>query len=111
MPLHGSTRKRHCSGHWRGLPLPPSLRPAEIPRGASHKMAWQRIHTHPAQKPMDNSPNKALIFTPLPSQAWFVYWFLKTFHTGLSPFIFHADNSSKRREEVIKEFTKIKSPA
>ena len=59
---------------------------------------------------MDNSPNKAVIFTPLPGQTWFVYWFLKTFHTGLSPFIFQANNSSKRPEEVIEEFTKIESP-
>src|SRR5437588_7313464 len=63
------------------------------------------------REPVDNSPNKAVIFTPLLGQAWFVYWFLKTFHTGLSPFMFHTDNSSKRGEEMIEEFTKMESPA
>src|SRR5437588_7245499 len=47
----------------------------------------------------------------MPGQAWCVYWFLKTFHNCFSPFMFHADNSSKRGEEVIEEFTKIESPA
>ena len=62
-------------------------------------------------EPTNGLPNKAVIFTPLPGQAWFVHWVLKTFHRQLRPFIFHADLSRPKRHELIEEFSGVDSPA
>lgn len=62
-------------------------------------------------EPSNGAPNKAVIFTPLPGQSWFVFWFLKTFHQGLKPFIFHSGLPRPVRDQLIEEFSSTTSPA
>ena len=52
-------------------------------------------------EPANGSPNKVVIFSPLPGQAWFIHWFLKTFFPALKSFIFHADIPRPTRNDVI----------
>jgi len=62
-------------------------------------------------EPANGAPNKAVIFTPLPGQAWFVHWYLNTFHPGLKSFIYHSGMPIKDRNTLIEEFSGIESPA
>jgi hypothetical protein len=50
-------------------------------------------------------PNKAVIFAPLPGQAWYVHWHLSTFHWGLKSFIYHARIPYKKRDALLNEFS------
>ena len=99
------------------------------PGGESHyRQSWdpENFHAGPAIRwladelvpillgePANGSPNKVVIFLPLPGQVWFVYWYLQTFHTqaGLRPFIFHADLTREKRNEEINNFSTVDSPA
>ena len=62
-------------------------------------------------KPANSSANKAVIFVPLPGQAWFIHWFLKQFFLALKSFIFHANIPCPKRDDVIQEFSTVHSPA
>ena len=63
--------------------------------------------------PVDGSPNKAVIFSNLPGQTWFINWYLKTFHSqaGLRTFIFHSGRAGPQRNALIDEFSSVESPA
>jgi hypothetical protein len=56
-------------------------------------------------------PNKAVIFAPLPGQAWYVHWHLSTFHSGLKSFIYHAGIPRTKRDELLNEFSSADAPA
>ena len=62
-------------------------------------------------EPANGSPNTAVVFTPLPGQAWFVHWYLETFHSQLKSFIYHSGMSLPDRSNLIEKFPKIESPA
>lgn len=59
----------------------------------------------------DGVHNKAAIFAPLPGQAWYIHWYLNTFHPGLKSFIFHADIPSAKRDDVIEAFSTEDAPS
>ena len=61
-----------------------------------YRQTWDRENSHvgPAMRwlanelvpillgePANGESNKAVIFAPLLGQAWFAYWYLKTFHS------------------------------
>lgn len=56
-------------------------------------------------------PNKAVIFNPLPGQAWYIFWFLTTFHPQLKTFNYHSGLPRSRRTEMIEEFSRVDQPA
>ena len=91
-----------------------------------YRQTWGRetVHEGPAIRWLRNkfvpillgesangSPNQAIIFAPLPGQAWFIHWFLETFFPALKSFIFHADIPRPKRDDVIQEFSTVDSPA
>ena len=95
-------------------------------RDYQYRQTWDRetVHEGPAIRWLRNkfvpillvelangSPNKAVIFSPLPGQAWFIHWFLKTFFPALKSFIFHADIPRPKCDDVIQEFSTVDSPA
>ena len=59
----------------------------------------------------NGQPNEAVIFVPLPGQAWYVHWHLQTFHPGLKTFICHSLMSRPKRDELLNEFSSVNAPA
>ena len=62
-------------------------------------------------EPADGSPNKAVVFAPLPGQAWFIFWYFRTFHPGVKAFMYHAGMNLADRSALIDRFSMWNSPA
>ena len=55
--------------------------------------------------------NKVVIFAPLPGQASYVNWFLRTFHAGIHSILYHAGVASRDRDRLLQEFASVDRPA
>ena len=61
--------------------------------------------------PEGGVPNKVVIFAPLPGQASYVNWFLRTFHASIHPILYHAGVASRDRDRLLQEFASVDRPA
>ena len=61
--------------------------------------------------PEGGVPNKVLNFAPLPGQASYVNWFLRTFHAGIHSILYHAGVASRDRDRLLQEFVSVDRPA
>ncbi|CUS10220.1 unnamed protein product [Tuber aestivum] len=91
-----------------------------------HRQSWNRndFHGGPAFRwlsevfvpkllgpSVGGVPNKAVILAPLPGQASYVHWFLRTFHAGIHPIVYHARVASRDRDRLLQEFASLDRPA
>jgi hypothetical protein len=61
--------------------------------------------------PEGGVPNKVVIFAPLPGQASYVNWFLRTFHAGIHSILYHSGVASRDRDRLLQEFASVDRPA
>jgi len=61
--------------------------------------------------PEGGVPNKVVIFAPLPGQASYVNWFLRTFHAGIHSILYHSGVPSRDRDRLLQEFASVDRPA
>ena len=51
------------------------------------------------------------MFAPLPGQASYVNWFLRTFHAGIHSILYHSGVPSRDCDRLLQEFTSVDRPA
>jgi len=61
--------------------------------------------------PEGGVPNKVLIFAPLPGQASYVSWFLRTFHASIHSILYYSGVQSRDRDRLLQEFASVDRPA
>ena len=61
--------------------------------------------------PEGGVPNKVVIFAPLPGQASYINWFLRTFHTKIHSILYHSGVPSRDRHRLLQEFASVDRPA
>ena len=57
--------------------------------------------------PEGGVPNKVVIFAPLPGQASYVNWFLRTFHASIHSILYHAGVASRDWDRLLQEFASV----
>jgi len=57
------------------------------------------------------APNKVVIFAPLPGQASYINWYLRTFHVNIHTILYHSGLVSRNRDALLQEFSTIHAPA
>ena len=97
-----------------------------VDRGVKYRQSWDRdrFRGGPALRwlsdvfvpqllgtPEGGVPNKVVIFAPLPGQASYVNWFLRTFHAGIHSILYHAGVASRDRDRLLQEFASVDRPA
>ena len=60
--------------------------------------------------PEGGVPNKVVIFAPLPGQASYVNWILRTFQAGIHSILYHAGVASRDRDTLLQEFASVDTP-
>ena len=60
--------------------------------------------------PEGEVPNQVVIFAPLPGQASYVIWFLRTFHTGSQFILYHTGVASRDRDRLLQKFVSVDCP-
>ncbi|CUS07052.1 unnamed protein product [Tuber aestivum] len=91
-----------------------------------HRQSWNRndFHGGPTLRwlsevfvpqllgpPEGGVPNQVIIFAPLPGQASYVNWFLRTVHSGIHTILYHARVASRDRDCLLQEFASGDRPA
>lgn len=62
-------------------------------------------------EPAQGKPNKVVIFTPLPGQAWYVHWYLSTLHPEVNTMIYHSAMDRPAREQLLRDFADAEEPS
>ena len=57
--------------------------------------------------PEGGIPNQVVIFAPLPGQASYVNWFLRTFQAGIHYFLYHPRVASRDLDRLLQEFASV----
>ena len=60
--------------------------------------------------PEGGVPKKVVIFAPLPCQASYVNWFLRTFHAGIHSILYHAGVALRDQNRHLEEFALVDRP-